>query len=66
MRKTDEEKAAIKIIDLISRIDLNLEDVGKYLARMEPTYHSKRFYVVAGACEEEVERMAGRQFDTLF
>lgn len=66
MRKTDEEKVAIKIVDLISRIDLNLDDVGKYLARMEPTYHAKRMYVVAGACEEEIERMENRQFDTLF
>ena len=66
MRKTDEEKVAIKISSLLSDITLNLDDIGKYYARLEPSYHIKRLYVIAGSAEEELEKANGRQFDSLF
>lgn len=66
MKKTDEEKVAIKMSKLLSDITLNLDDIGKYYARLEPSYHINRLYVVAGAAEEEKERASGRQFDSLF
>ena len=66
MRKTDEEKVAIKISSLLSDITLNLDDIGKYYARLEPSYHINRLYVVAGSAEEEREKFDNRQFDSLF
>ena len=66
MSKTEEEKVAIKISQLLSDITLNLDNVGKYYARLEPSYHINRLYVVAGAAEEEREIASGRQFDSLF
>jgi len=65
MRKTDEEKVALKMSQLLSDITLNLDDIGKYYARLEPSYHIKRLYVIAGAAEEELEKDE-RQIDTLF
>lgn len=66
MKATDEEKVAVKMSQLLSDITLNLDDIGKYYARLEPSYHIKRLYVIAGAAEEEREKQENRQFDTLF
>jgi hypothetical protein len=66
MKKTEEEKVAIKMSKLLSDITLNLDDIGKYYARLEPSYHTKRLYVIAGSAEAELEKANDRQFDSLF
>jgi len=66
MKITDEEKVAIKMSKLLSDITLNLDEIGKYYARIEPSYHIKRLYVIAGAAEEEMEKANGWQDTPLF
>lgn len=58
--KTDEEKVAIKITNLLSDLRLNLDRVGIYLARTEPSTNYKRLLVVAESADEEWNNRNGK------
>jgi hypothetical protein len=64
---TDEEKVAIKIGKAVSDLTLDIETVGKYLAKIVPNVSYNRLIVVAEAAEFEKERMYVRATsDTLW
>ena len=58
--KTDEERVAVRIADLLSDHRLNLDRVGIYLARLEPSSNHRRLMIVAEATDEEWEIVNGR------
>lgn len=58
--QTDEERVAVKIGDLLSDHRLNLERVGSYVARVEPSSNYRRLMIVAEAADEEWEERNGR------
>jgi hypothetical protein len=59
MRKilTNEEKAAKKIATVINDITLDLDFVGMYLARSEPTISYNRLMLIAESAEFEKENI---------
>jgi hypothetical protein len=57
---TDEEKVAVKIGDLLADQRLNLDRIGSYVARTEPSTNYRRLMVVAEAADEEWEERYGR------
>jgi hypothetical protein len=57
---TDEEKVAVKIGDLLADQRLNLDRIGSYVARTEPSTNYRRLMVVAEAADEEWEEKNGR------
>ncbi len=60
MRMSDEEKVAVKITGLLSDHRLNLDRVGLYVAREEPSSNYRRLMIVAEAADEEWESRYGR------
>lgn len=56
----NEEKVAKQLAKLIGAVDLNLDDVGWYLAQMTPKIHYKRLQIVAEAAEAEQENINDR------
>jgi hypothetical protein len=58
--KTDEEKAAIKIGDILADQRLNLDRIGIYLARIDPSSNYRRLMIVAESADEEWEIVNGR------
>jgi hypothetical protein len=59
-RKTEESKVAEKIVDLLNKVDLDLDYVGVELARIKPRTHYNRLQIVAEAAQEEVENEQDR------
>tara|TARA_B110000503_G_scaffold24074_1_gene37855 strand:+ start:188 stop:370 length:183 start_codon:yes stop_codon:yes gene_type:complete len=59
MKKSQEETVAEKITDSLDRTTLNLDDVGKNIARMS-NVHFNRLMIVAEAAEFEQERLIER------
>lgn len=57
---TDEEKVAVKIADLLSDHRMNLDRVGMYVARIEPSSSYRRLMIVAESADEEWEERNGR------
>jgi hypothetical protein len=57
---TDEEKVAVKIGDLLADQRLNLDRIGSYVARTEPSTNYRRLMIVAEAADEEWEERNGR------
>ena len=57
---TDEEKVAVKIGDLLADQRLNLDRIGSYVARTEPSTNYRRLMVVAEAADEEWEERYGK------
>jgi hypothetical protein len=60
MTMSDEEKTAVKISDLLSDHRMNLDRVGIYVARLEPSSSYRRLMIVAEAADEEWEERNGR------
>jgi hypothetical protein len=58
--KTDEEKVAIKIGDILADQRLNLDRIGIYLARIDPSSNYRRLMIVAESADEEWEIVNGR------
>ena len=54
--KSDEEKVAEKIANTVKDSTINLDEVGRYLGRMIPSYLLKRIAIIveAGELEREV------------
>ena len=55
-----EEKIANKISELLSAVDLNLDDVGFYLAQQQPKDHYNRLVLIAESAIAEQERINDR------
>lgn len=69
MRKrqpSKEEKVAYKIIELLDSSTLNLDEVGKALARQLPNTNYNRLMIVAESAEWEKEKPNYEQDITLF
>lgn len=60
MTMSDEEKTAVKISDLLSDHRMNLDRVGIYVARLEPSSSYRRLMIVAEAADEEWESRNGK------
>jgi hypothetical protein len=57
---TDEEKVAVKIGNLLADQRLNLDRIGSYVARTEPSTNYRRLMVVAESADQEWEIQNGR------
>jgi hypothetical protein len=57
---TDEEKVAVKIGNLLADQRLNLDRIGSYVARTEPSTNYRRLMVVAESADQEWEERNGR------
>ena len=55
MKKSEEEKVAERLANLVKDSTLNLDQVGEYLGRMLPSYLLKRLVMIAEAGEYERE-----------
>lgn len=56
MKKSNEEKYAEKIANLISDLRIDLDEIGIALARMSPTTIYNRLILVTEAAEAEKEQ----------
>lgn len=54
--KTEEEKVAEKIANLVSDLRLDIEQVGVYVGRTLPSTTSKRLLVIAESADNENAR----------
>ena len=64
---SEEEKIALKIGNMISNLNLDIETVGKYLANTVSNVGYNRLIVIAESAESEKERMYVRATsDTLW
>jgi hypothetical protein len=54
-RITDEERTVIKLNNLLSDLRIDLEQVGRYLARQSPTVVYNRLITVAESAQFEKE-----------
>jgi hypothetical protein len=61
-RMSNEEKVAHTIAKLLDSLSLNLDEVGKYLARVLPNTIYNRLMIIAEAAEWEKEN-ADEQYD---
>lgn len=61
-RITDEEKVVIKLNNLLSDLRIDLEQVGRYLARQSPTVVYNRLITVAESAHYEKERKHEDQY----
>lgn len=69
MRRTPtrEQKIAVKIADLLSAVDVNLDDVGFYLAHLPSNIHYNRMIMMAESAVAEKEKQNVRNPEyTLF
>lgn len=60
MKKSQEEKKAEQIANLVSDLRIDLDEVGIALARMRPTTIYNRLVVLMDSAEEEMEKENGR------
>lgn len=60
MRMNDEEKVAVSIANLLADHRLNLDRVGLYVSRLDPSTSYRRLMIVAEAADEEWESRNGR------
>lgn len=52
---SEEQKTAKKMLQLLNRLDLDLEMVGRQIAQTTPSTYYNRFVIVAEAAVEEKE-----------
>jgi hypothetical protein len=57
---SEEAKVAKSIGKLISDVNLDLDEVGKYLGQLKPMTNYNRMILVAEAAVDEVEKENGR------
>ena len=55
-----EQKIASKIAEIISPVDVNLDDVGFYLAQMKPSIYYNRLLIVTESATAEKEKANDR------
>lgn len=53
--RTEEEKVAKQLAQLISNVSLDLDEVGKHLATSNPNIYYRRLQIIAESAEEEKE-----------
>lgn len=58
--KSQEEKAAEKMTNIVKDSTLDLDQVGRYIGTMAPSYLLNKIVLVAEAGQEERERLYGR------
>lgn len=63
--RTEEEKIAKKLADLVSNVSIDLDQIGIYLANLPNIYYNRLMLVIESA-EHEKEMRNVRQHDTLF
>ena len=51
--QTKEEKVAIRFGELVNDVTLDLDQIGKYIARQLPTISHRRLGVIIESAEEE-------------
>lgn len=59
MRMSDEEKVAVSMTNLLADHRLNLDRIGLYVARLDPSTSYRRLMIVAEAADEEWESRYG-------
>lgn len=65
--KSNEEKAAMVIAKTISPVDLDLDEVGYYLAQLKPAIHYNRLIMITESAIHEKENSDVRAYhDPLF
>jgi|SaaInl74LU_5_DNA_1037368.scaffolds.fasta_scaffold04110_3 hypothetical protein len=65
MMKSNEEKVADKIANSLDSVSLDLDEVGRSIARMRNLPYNRLLIVVESA-EEEKEKLLGRESNTIF
>lgn len=60
-RKSDEEKIAEQIANIVSDVRIDLDQVGMYLARIKPNTPYNRLMVIAESAEWEKEKAYDRE-----
>jgi len=63
--KSNEEKVAGKIADSLDSVSLDLDEVGRNIARMTNLPYNRLLIVVESA-EEEKEKILGRESNTIY
>ena len=56
-KMSNEEAVAKRIADLTDKITLDLDEVGKHIARMQPATYYNRLMVIAESAEWEKEQI---------
>lgn len=65
--KTDEEKAAEKLIQIVESVNLDLDRVGVHLANIAPNVSFRRLGIIVDSADQEKESYNVRiSHDTLF
>ena len=65
MSKSNEERVATTIADSLDRVSLDLDEVGRNIARMTNLPYN-RLIIVIEAAEEEKEKLLARESNTIF
>lgn len=60
-KMSNEEAVAKQIGNLTDKVTLNLDEVGKHLARMKPHTYYNRLMIIAEAAEWEMEKIPYQQ-----
>jgi hypothetical protein len=60
---TKEEKVAVQLSKMLSPVDLDLDEVGFFLANLKPTIHYNRLILLAEAAAEEQNKIANPDHD---
>jgi hypothetical protein len=63
---TDEEKVVNTIVKLIGHLNIDLDRVGVYLARIAPTVIYNRFMVIAEAAQAEKREQISNEPNRLY
>lgn len=63
--KSNEEKVADKIANSLDSVSLDLDEVGRNIARMRNLQYNRLLIVVESA-EEEKEKLLARESNTIF
>ena len=64
--KTQEEKVASKLSEIVSDVRLDLEQVGIHLANAEPNLTLRRLNVIMETAEEEKEVIHNERYNPIF
>ena len=65
MSKSNEERVAMTIAESLDRVSLDLDEVGRNIARMTNLPYN-RLIIVIEAAEEEKDKLIARESNTLY
>ena len=65
MSKSNEERVAMTIAESLDRVSLDLDEVGRNIARMTNLPYN-RLIIVIEAAEEEKDKIIARESNTLY